>query len=149
MCYNTNMNNELEVSTKRPLKGHTAQRLIRELAVSGKSQTQLAEEYGVHQTAISHFKTKHAQEIGRVSEAAADEYAGLWITDKLNRLAELQSLAEELADKPITPRSAEVIKGILRDAAEELGDIPNKAGVNVNIANVKYEIENVNLEDLT
>lgn len=143
------MNNELEVSTKRPLKGHTAQRLMRELAVSGKPQNRLADEYGVTQGAISHFKVKYSTEIARLSEAAADEYAGLWITDKLNRLAELQALAEELTDKPITPRSAEVIKGILRDAAEELGDIPNKAGVNVNIANVKYEIENVNLEDLT
>lgn len=143
------MSNELEVSTKRPLKGHVAQRLIRELAVSGKPQNQLAEEYGVTQGAISHFKVKHEMEIGRVSEAAADEYAGLWISGKLNRLAELQALAEELTDKPITPRSAEVIKGILRDAAEELGDIPNKTGVNVNIANVKYEIENVDLSDLT
>jgi len=79
----------VEWSSKRPLKGYTAQRLMRELAVSGKLQSTLAKEYNVTQGAISIFKIKHSQEIKRISENAADEYAGLWIASKLNRLAEM------------------------------------------------------------
>lgn len=137
------------MATKRPLKGYTAVRLIRDLAISGRSQKDLAQEYGVTQGAISHFGRNHKHEIEQVREDSANEYAGLWVAKKLNRLAELQRLFEELDEQPITPNSVNTMKSLMRDVAEELGDIPTKAGVNVNIANVKYEVATIDLENLT
>lgn len=137
------------MATKRPLKGYTAMRLIRELAISGKPQKVLAKEYGVTPAAISAFGIRNSNEIAQVRVNSADEYSGLWITQKLNRLAELQSMFEDLQELPPTPSTVSVMKSLMRDVAEELGDIPTKAGVNVNLQNVKYEVSSVDLENLT
>lgn len=102
-------------------------------------QFRLAEYYGVSESAISAFKRRHAIEVEHIRNHLADEYADLWIADKRSRLAELQAAAEKLAAKP-DARSAEVLAKLLKDAAEELGDLPTRTAVNVHTANVTYEI---------
>lgn len=122
-------------------------RLLRELALAEKTAGVLAEEYGVSRSAISMFKSRNKTEVQLVADNLADQYADLWIANKRNRLATLAAAAEKLAKNP-DARSAEVLAKLLKDAAEELGDIPNKAGVQINQANVTYSIEGVNLDDL-
>lgn len=128
-------------------QGWVKHRLINELAIAAKPQTQLATEYGVSEGAISMFKRREMTAIERKRENLADEYSDLWIASKRNRLAELQQAAEKLAINP-SARDAEVLARLLKDAAEELGDIPNKPGVQINQANVTYSIEGVSLDDL-
>jgi hypothetical protein len=129
-------------------KGWARAKLIRELALQEQPQTELAEYYGVAQSTIATFKKRHWVEIERIRNNLADEYADLWIAQKRNRLAELQAAAEKLAGKP-DARSAEVLAKLLKDAAEELGDLPTRTQVNVNTANVTYEIVGVDPEVLS
>jgi hypothetical protein len=129
-------------------RGWARAKLIRELALEEQPQVELAEYYGVAQTTISAFKKRHWVEIERIRNNLADEYADLWIAQKRNRLAELQAAAEKLAGKP-DARSAEVLAKLLKDAAEELGDLPTRTQVNVNTANVTYEIVGVDPEVLS
>jgi hypothetical protein len=128
-------------------KGWTKAKLITELALGEKTQAQLAEEYGVGQSAIAMFKKRNLTAIEAKRENLADEYADLWIASKRNRLAEYQAAAEKLADKP-DARSAEVLAKLLKDVAEELGDLPTRPGVQINQANVTYQIEGVDLDNL-
>lgn len=128
--------------------GWTKAKLIRELALAEKPQTQLAEEYGVGQSGIAMFKRRHLTEIEVHRENLADEYADLWIASKRNRLAEYQAAAEKLAKNP-DARSAEVLAKLLKDVAEELGDLPTRPGVQINQANVTYQIESISPEDVT
>lgn len=128
-------------------KGHVRAQLIRDLAMGDKTAGQLAEIYGVSRSSVSMFKGRHMTEIEQVSANLADQYADLWIASKRSRLAELQVAAEKLAEKP-DARSAEVLAKLLKDAAEELGDLPVRPGVQINQANVTYQIEGVDLEAL-
>jgi hypothetical protein len=128
-------------------RAFTKATLITELALAEKTQNQLAEEYGVSKAAISMFKTRNLTAIERKRENLADEYCDLWIASKRNRLAELQAAAEKLAERP-DARSAEVLAKLLKDAAEELGDLPTRPGVQINQASVTYRIEGVELGDL-
>jgi len=132
----------------RPLEqGWVRARLIRDLAIGEIPQKTLAEEFGVVDSAITEFKKRHWVEIERVRDNMADQYGDMWISSKRSRLAELQKAAEKLAEKP-DARSAEVLAKLLKDAAEELGDLPAKAQVQIMQQQVTYQIEGINLEDL-
>lgn len=143
---------QTELDTTRPRipleKGWARARLIRELALQEVPQFQLAEYYGVSESAISAFKRRHAIEVERIRNNLADEYADLWIADKRSRLAELQKAAEKLAEKP-DARSAEVLSKLLKDAAEELGDLPTRTAVQINQQQVTYEVHGVDPSVLT
>lgn len=128
-------------------RGYVRARLITELALGEKRQDQLAEEYGVARSTIAMFKKRHLTRIEQKQENLADEYSDLWIAKKRNRLEEYQIAVEKMAANP-DARSAEVLAKLLKDVAEELGDLPKNAAVQINQANVTYQIENVNTEDL-
>lgn len=139
-------NNEMEVVRTQPLKrAWVKQQLIRELAEGKLSQTHLATKYGVGQSGIAEFKRRHTAEVERAHDSLHDEWVGLWVAEKRNRLAGLQAKAEELEDLP-GARNAEVYAKLLRDVAEELGDITNKNKVEIDV--VRYEITNIDTEDL-
>jgi len=141
------MTDEVEIKGRYKLtRAWVKTELIRELAAEKISQTNLAKRYGVGQSAIAEFKRRHLADINRLKDSLNDEWAGLWIADKRNRIAELQSLAESLIDMQPTARTAEVVAKLLRDAAEELGDITNKNKVEMDV--VRYEINGVSLENL-
>lgn len=120
-------------------RGWARATLIRELALEEVNQAFLADKYGVSRSAITQFKHRHEVEIVEIRNNLANEYADLWVANKRNRLAELQAAAEKMAAKP-DARSAEVLAKLLKDAAEELGDLPTRTQVNVNTANVTYEV---------
>lgn len=130
---------------RRPLSNPWIRgQLIADLATGEYKQTFLAEKYGVSNSAISQFKTRYSPQIEERRERLIDEYQDLWISTKYNRLAALQTLAEELAEDDTTPRTAEVIDRLLRSAAEELGDLETKLSVNV----AEYRITGIDLDKL-
>lgn len=145
---------ELEVAEKATparrghlTRGWVKQKLIKELALGVKMQSVLAEEYGVSKNSISLFKKRYAMEIEEAKKDLANEYAGNWIADKRNRLAELEAAATKMA-KGSSPRDAEVLVGILRAASEELGQLPARTQINVSTENVTYQIVGVDPEDI-
>lgn len=149
---------ELERAAKPPRgqtarKGHLERgwvkhRLIRDFALGEKTGAQLAEQYGVSQTSISAFKKRNAMEIEDVRNNLADEYAGVWVAQKMARIAEYQQAAEKMANGT-SARNQEVLVSILKAVAEELGQLPARTQVQVNTQNVTYEIVGINPEDLT
>lgn len=140
-------------SANRPAtKGHLERgwvkhRLIRDFALAEKTGQELAAIYGVSATSISQFKKRHALEIEEVRNNLADEYAGVWVANKLDRIRQYQEAAEQMADGK-TARSAEVLVSILKAVAEELGQLPARTQVNVSQENVTYEIVGISPDDI-
>lgn len=129
-------------------RGWVKHRLVRDFALGEKTGGELAAQYGVSQTSISAFKKRHALEIEEVRNNLADEYAGVWVANKLARIQEYQEAAEKMANGH-SPRNQEVLVSILKAVAEELGQLPARTQVQVNTQNVTYEIVGIPTEDLT
>lgn len=128
-------------------RGWVKHRLVRDFALGEKSGKELSLEYGVSQTSMSAFKRRHAMEIEEVRNHLADEYAGVWVAQKINRIREYQEAAEKMAEGK-SPRNAEVLTSILKAVAEELGQLPARQQVNVSTENVTYQIVGIDVGDL-
>ena len=150
------------------LSGRIGRQLARELALGNLSQSALAEKYGVVPSSITEFKQRRAEEIAAIAAHADDEYAGMWITKKMARLAELEKIydtamtptpkvAGKDADQVRDPETGQAVYEIdgraamqaLKQAAEELGQLATR----VNIAGgldvrTNYTVEGVSPEDL-
>lgn len=132
-------------SDDRPaMKGHldrgwVKHRLIRDFALGEKTGRELSVIYGVSPTSMSAFKKRHALEIEEVRNNLADEYAGVWVARKLDRIREYQAAAEKMA-KGESPRQAEVLVSILKAVAEELGQLPARTQVSISSETTVYEI---------
>lgn len=129
-------------------RGWVKHRLVRDFALGEKTGAQLAEQYGVSQTSISAFKKRHGLEIEECRNTLADEYAGLWVAEKMKRIAEYQEAAEKMAVGK-SPRNQEVLVTILKAVAEELGQLPARTQVQVNTQQVTYQVVGIDPEDLT
>lgn len=140
-------------SAKRPaVKGHLERgwvkhRLIRDFALGEKTGQELAAIYGCSTTSISQFKKRHALEIEEVRNNLADQYAGVWVAKKLERIREYQNAAEKMASGD-SARNQEVLVSILKAVAEELGDLPARTQVNISNENVTYEIVGLSVDDI-
>lgn len=117
---------------------HIRLQLIRQLATGEHTQTDLAARYGVSQPSISEFAARHAERIADVAGKLDDEFAGLWVAEKANRIAHLQAQVEQIADMlgaddlRVGVSYAEVARTqqqALRAIADELGQIPAKVQV--------------------
>lgn len=133
---------------KYPLeRGWVKLKLIRELATGTKTQVVLADEYGVAEHSITRFKRRHLTEIQEVQADIENKFASLWIAQKEYRLAELQHDVDEIGDT----RDPEMMRNkhtALKQAAEELGQLPSRFNMQVNTAPITYKIEGVDLEQL-
>jgi hypothetical protein len=107
------------------------------------SHREIAQREGLKQTDIKEFADEHISEIAEVRAALAGqlavETAGLWISKKQNRLAEIQGEAEEIRDYLAEMREdgvrwsrahRDMIKlymDMFRHVADELGAYPQRA----------------------
>jgi len=158
-------------SERGKLGGLKRLQVMRELAAGGQSQEAIAAKHGVTQGAVSQFAKKYAVEIQEIRENMADEFAGLWITKKHNRLAMYEEIAAQ-ALKPtpkVTPagkvvRDVDPITGnvetvmeidgrlaaqVAKQAAEEMGQLPTRLQVSGEMnTTTTYRVEGVAPEDL-
>lgn len=133
------------------IRGYRKLSLIKELALGNKTQKQLADEYGNTEQAISQFKIRNADAIQAVVDATDDEFAGLWIADQVNRIAEYQSLVEFLDDLiyPTTKLDTASVNAVLRKAqilrnvAEERGHLTQKTEAT---GDVRVEVVGVDVD---
>jgi hypothetical protein len=127
------------------LRGRHKLALIRLLAVGELTQAELAEEFGVTQPSIAAFKKRNLAEIQHVKANLEDEFAGLWIARKKDRVAELEDIAERFARPGLDPKHAQIRLRALRQASEELGQLRIQIDTN---AQVEYSVEGVDPEEL-
>jgi archaellum component FlaC len=129
-------------------KGWAKSRLIMELARMEKTQVDLAQEYGVVQSSISEFASRHRDEIEAHKAHIKDELFGLWIADKRNRLAEYQTDVEAINDALESEADEKLLRAklaVMRQVAEELGQL--KAQVDLS-GRLTYVIEGVDMDAL-
>lgn len=143
--------------------------LMVQLARGNKTQTQLAGEYGVHQTSVSEFKFRHADEIQAIIDNGLDEMTGIALAKKEARLATYQELINRLivgtpkvagkdgvqvrdpeTGDPIYEIDAGQINKALRSMAEELGQLPARVVITGDLeVKTNYQINGVEPGDLT
>jgi hypothetical protein len=159
---------ELLMAGREPLEREPTRRQLQvALANGGKSQTALAEEYGVSQSAISQFQTRHAQVIAEIRADVNNEFAGLAFAQKANRIAALIDLYEKSMES--TPKitnkgtlaigpDGQVIEEIdgrlaaqtIKQIAEELGQLPTRLNVSGEIGiKTNYSIDGVDPSNLS
>lgn len=166
------------IGRNRLERGMVKRRLMIDMAKGELSLHALATKYGASVSAVHTFRERHGFEIREMVDQLADEMVGLWIVDKRDRLAELQAAIEhisgQLVDTAEPPRpertSAELaalgepdeplvdadrlialsmtLGRLLRMAAEEMGQIPNRAQVMVTGVMTTVRLEGVDLDQL-
>lgn len=138
----------------------------------GKSQSDIAQKYGVTQQSVSQFAIKHAEKIEELRSRTRAIGEGLWIADKQARIGAYQETAERveaLLDAEVEPADdddergkrrrstggvplAELLRtqqAAYRAVAEELGDLPQRIKVEGGGEPVRHVIEGVDINDLT
>jgi hypothetical protein len=80
-------------------------------------------------SAIHQFQERHKEEIEARRQEDYNALSSVWIANKESRLLELSQLYQHLGDGEIDPDAVRAAKDLLRAAAEELGQIPNKTTV--------------------
>lgn len=119
-------------------------KLIRQLAVGEFTQRELAAKYDCTQGAIAAFNNRHRERVEEVKADLANEFAGLWAVKKNARIALYERQCEVITahmeqhgpDAPLT----RALQAAQRGIAEELGDLPIRATVDIN-ANVNTRIQ--------
>ena len=155
-------------------RGWRKQWLLGKLARSEGTQQALAQALEVSKGAVGQFSRRHQEEIERMRAELAEQINGLWITNKLNRLAEMQTDVEDInaivldklnaatptPENPLEPGEGGKVQAgatddlpawlrtklsILRGAAEELGQIPNKVTMQVGGSIVTYKLDGADI----
>lgn len=134
-------------------RGYRKRRLIHELAVGARKQEDLAEEYDCTRQAIAAFAKRYAEEIAAVKANIDEEFSGMWIADKKERVAEYQQDVEDInkyldsADGP-DGELMRIKHGALRAVSEELGQLPARVHVSVQADKLNYTVAGVDVEQL-
>lgn len=131
-------------------------KLIREIALSGKTERQLAEEYGCAPSSINEFKKRHAERINAVREDASNEFAGMWAAEKRNRVEVLQGHVEHIGEMIENGDSTEdttalvkTVQAGLKQIAEEMGQLTARVAVQGEVgAKVTHEVVGVEIEEV-
>lgn len=132
------------------------------MLLDGSTEREVAAHFGASRRGVELFKKKHTAEIADVKAAAVEKVKTDWIADRAARIAKLQGLYE-LAEAEVTEYGITIVekrtesddgketvyemrdfrgqmvkemRGILRDAATELGQIvpPPRDGISIDKA---------------
>lgn len=120
--------------------------LIHELATGDLSRSDIARKYEISRSAVSNFARRHQPEIDKIQEELTERMNNLYIRDIEWRLAEYQHDAQMLKGKK-NPAAVRARVMLLKQAAEELGQIPGRTSVVV--IPVQHVIEGVDMKELT
>lgn len=141
---------ESEIAERaRKLTRPEKRQLERDLARNEIPRAELARRYGVTRSAISQFARQRARQIEAIARDIDNEFAGLWIADKAQRILAYEH-EYELASDSRNATHHEWIKTramLLRNVAEELGQLPNRTAAAI-IVPVVHVVEGVELDAL-
>lgn len=122
--------------------------LIRDLAENTEKISHLAKKYGITRDGVSQFRTRNKARIAEVASHLDDEWAGLWVAKKTNRIEVLQSQAESLLAQlqhEEDNKARRELRNTLRAVAEELGQLTQKVE---STGGYKISINGVDMENL-
>ena len=120
-------------ASNRKLTPFDRRALQKLLAVGDETRSALARRFGVSASYITQFAKTYAREINDIKRDLDNEFAGLWIAEKANRVVAYQADYTALATHENASHH-EWVKGralILKQVAEELGQLPPRATVTV------------------
>ena len=156
-------------------RGWRKRYLIIELAKGDIPKRELARIMKCHKSSVIDFERRHQAEIAETITRIEDEFVGLWVASKANRLAEYQQDVEdaneiimdefgersapresdpldpgandEVSDRPnMAPIWVRLKEQALRAVAEELGQIPNRVRMDLGGQVATYHLEGVDLD---
>lgn len=138
------------------MRGHKLQQALRLLAQGDMSHEKIAERFGVTRRRISQINAEHRERVEEIRADIENEFAGLWVADKKNRVAEYQEDLDAINEKLATFKNLNedaqswirLRDKLMRAVSEELGQIPNKMSVKSDNKHVRYTLEGVDPEDL-
>lgn len=164
-----------QVKPRQNIVGWIRMELLHGL-VRGETRTALAKRLGLNTQTVIKFARREAAVIQALSEELANEFTGLWITEKRNRIAEYQRDVEQINDMlatgaqiraeyefgdddevtevKITDTGATALMRtkarILRNVGEEMGQLPARTNIQVlQPVQVQYHVSGVDLDRLT
>jgi hypothetical protein len=123
------------------LRGWQRVALLRDLALAEMTILEIAVKYGRAESTMYAWKRNHAAEIDAIRDDAANEFAGLWVAQKVNRVAEYQGDIESLDESGDIAQKHKALRAV----AEELGQLTSKAEIQ---ASVVYQVEGVDTESM-
>jgi hypothetical protein len=135
---------------KRPgIPRHRQLEVIRHLAAEDITRAELARQVGITRGGMTSFAKRHQAEIEQVRAQLEDEFAGIWLASKRNRLAALQSDYELAAEHKNAAHYQWILARaqLMHQASEELGQLPGRGAVV--IIPVVHELVGVDLDALT
>lgn len=132
----------------RKLTPFDRREIQRALADGTEKRSAIARRFGVTAGYITQFAKQYAREIDDIKRDLDNEFAGLWIASKVNRVIAYQN---DFAKTLLDPKAShhEWVKAraqILHQVAEELGQLPPRA--TLTIIPVTHVVEGVDLEVL-
>jgi len=111
---------------------HRWHEVCRHLAVKDLTKREIAKRFGVTPPAITQFSRRHAALIDEMRDRIEDDFVGMWIAKKENRIAAYMADWEASKANNDYGDHFEHIKTramILRQVAEEMGDLPPRQSV--------------------
>lgn len=141
-------------------RGHQKWLVMKDIA-DGLQMRVIAAKYGANLQSVYGFKDRHEHEINELRAMVQDEFRGLWIASKYNRIAEYQQAVEDIeqalngilsAGGTLDREDMVYIKEkrqILRQVAEELGQLPNRNNVQVAGTTVTYAFNGIDPDQLS
>ncbi len=153
------------------LGGLNHRQIVRLLAAQELSLGQIAERYNCTPQAVGQFRDRNADEIAAVREHMDDEFAGMAIASKVNRVAMLQEIAEKALepvpkisangkvtyvrnpeteqDEMVMEVDARAAMAALKQVAEELGQLVARTQMSGDMqTTTTYRFEGVNSDGL-
>ncbi len=133
--------------TNYRLLPHQKLEMKRLLASGDMTRSNIARKYSVTPGYITQFADRYANEISEIKSHLEDQWAGLWIADKKNRIAAYMDEVERMNESQYANHHewSKARQSALRSVAEELGDLPPRQTTFVQ--SVVHIVEGVNIED--
>jgi hypothetical protein len=136
-----------QIDATRVFRGWKKRACARMLVDGVLTHAQIAKHFDTTREAVSLFKKRNAVYIEEMQQKRDDELAGLWIADKLKRVAEYERDVEDINDVH-DQEGAELDSllltrkhAALRNVAEELGQLKET----VRVETATYQVEGVDM----
>lgn len=138
--------------SKKPLERPSVRKQVEGWIVEGLPNTEIARRLGLHHSAIAKFRKRHEAEVTALVAEVERQIIDYAIASKVNRIADLDNLRnmailelrqsgyawDEISKNGVKRKVSGAVsdlKDTLKQAAEELGQLPRPAdqAINVNI----------------